>query len=110
MAIFSQVSSRYTKFIYVYLLFIYIYIYYIYYIYMLYIYIYYIYNNAVLLMTHVIQIIKRKSRTQADVYHLVEQIVGPWVMHVGRNMMIYGVNVNSKAKEYLVLRKISKYP
>ena len=97
MAIFSQVSSRYTKFIYVYLLFIYIYI-------------YYIYNNAVLLLTHVIQIIKRKSRTQADVYHLVEQIVGPWVMHVGRNMMIYGVNVNSKAKEYLVLRKISKYP
>ena len=99
MAIFSQVSSRYTKIIYVYLLFIYIYIY-----------IYYIYNNAVLLMTHVIQIIKRKSRTQADAYHLVEQIVGPWVMHVGRNMMIYGVNVNSKAKEYLVLRKISKYP
>ena len=93
---------------YIYYLYIYIYILYILYIYV--IYIYYIYNNAVLLMTHVIQIIKRKSRTQADAYHLVEQIVGPWVMHVGRNMMIYGVNVNSKAKEYLVLRKISKYP
>ena len=105
MAIFSQMPSRYTKFIYVYL-YIHIYMSHI----CIYIYIYYIYSNAVLLMTHVIQIIKRKSRTQADVYHLVGQLVVPWIMHVARNMMIYGVNVNSKSKEYLALRKTSKYP
>ena len=44
-----------------------------------------------LLMTHVISMIKLNSRTQADVYHLVGQLVGHWVMYFERNTNIYNV-------------------